>query len=276
MTDGTTGGRDELATRLSALMDAAGMSTVRVAKDLTAQGVETSQSKVSRTINGRTSAAPEFVAEMCTLLGATADERAELVHLAREIRKGNRRLVLGRDHAAAQARIGKFERESSVVRAVSVTSIPGELQSELYIRTIFTAEAGVRQRLLNQKILDQDTSSRRFVLIIPESAFGWTPLPADQMADQVDLIAAAIDRQNVRIGIIPWGTQIPRLPQHSWYLFDSRLVVTGGATYALDLSDPDDVAAYTALTDQLEKLAVFDPAKARAILRRVADRYRNL
>jgi hypothetical protein len=41
------------------------------------------------------------------------------------------------------------------------------------------------------------------------------------------------------------------------------------------LTDPDDVVAYVALTDQLEQAAVFDD-EARVILRNVADRYRNL
>jgi hypothetical protein len=218
---------------------------------------------------------PEFIAQLCTLLDASAYERDELVTLAREIRKGNRRLVLGRDQAAAQTRIGKFQRESSLVRAVAITGMPGELQTESYVRTIFNTDAGVRQRLLNQVILDDATSRRRFVLLIAESAFGWTPLPPAQMADQIDHISAALDRRNVRIGIIPWGATVPRLPQQSWYLFDSRLVVTGGLTYALDLTDPDDVVAYVALTDQLEQAAVFDD-EARVILRNVADRYRSL
>src|SRR5947199_5399528 len=108
MTDRTTGGRDELASRLRSLFKASGMSTVRAAKELEDRGVPTSQSKVSRTINGRVAADPEFVAQLCMLLGASAYERDELVALAREIRKANRRLVLGRDQAAAQTRIGKF------------------------------------------------------------------------------------------------------------------------------------------------------------------------
>lgn len=274
MTDGTTGGRDELAKRLSALLQAAGLSTVRAAKDLTAQGVETSQSKVSRTLNGRVAPDPEFVGHLSTLLGASPAERSRLVALAEEVRKGNRRLVLGRDAAAAQARIGKFQRDSTLVRAVAITSVPGELQSELYVRTIFDSEAGVRQRIHNQAILDDVDSPRRFRLLIAESALGWTPLPPAEMADQIDQIAASVDRRNVQVGILPWGRAVPRIPQHSWYLFDARLVVTGGATYVLDLSDPEDVTAYTRLTDQLEMLAVWGD-DARAILIRVAHRYRT-
>lgn len=270
---GHTGDRDELATRLRALFDAAGMSTVRAARLLEERGVQASQSKVSRTLNGRVAAEPEFVAALCDLLGAPPAERDELVTLARQIRKATRRLVLGRDPAAAQTRIGKFQRESSVVRAVALTSVPGELQTEAYIRTIFDSDAGVRQRLLNQAVLDDEDSPRRFIMIIAESALGWTPLSPADMAQQVRHISTALARRNVRIGILKWGVPVPKLPQHSWYLFDSRLVVTGGLTYALDLSDPEDVTAYVTLTDQLEQLAVFDHDEVTAILNRTADRY---
>lgn len=275
MTDGTAGGRDELRGRLRALLKASGTSTTRAAEDLNARGVSASQSKVSRTITGRVAADPEFVGHLVSLLGATRDERAELVALAKEIRKGNRRLVLGRDKAAAASRVGKFARESALVRAVALTSMPAELQTEPYLREVFVDEPAVRQRRLNQDVLDDETSPRRFVFLIFEGAFGSTPLSPSRMATQVDEIAAALDRRNVRIGIIPWGAQLPRVPQHSWYLYDSRLLVTGGLTYALDLTDPEDVASYVALTDELEQIAVFDRVEARAILARVADRYRS-
>jgi hypothetical protein len=51
--------------------------------------------------------------------------------------------------------------------------------------------------------------------------------------------------------------------------------VAGAIHGAADLDDPADVAAYVRLTDELEQLAVFD-GEARAILARVADRYREL
>jgi hypothetical protein len=277
MTDDPTGGRAELAQRLRELCRGAGNpSTRKIAEDLATLGVTWSQSKVSRTMNGRTATDPDEVGTLCDLFRASASERAQLVELAREVLKANRRLVLGRDPAAAQTRIGRFQRDASLVRCVALTTIPGELQTPDYVHAVFRGnEAGARQRLLNQTILDEVTSARQFRLLLGESALGWTIVPPAKMAQQLDHVAASIDRRNVTIGILSWGQVIPRLPQHSWYLYDSRLVVTGGATYALDLSDPDDVAAYTTLTDQYEQLAVYGD-EARAILTRAADRYRQL
>jgi transcriptional regulator with XRE-family HTH domain len=275
MSDRTTGGRDELSYRLQELRRSAGLSTTRVAALLAEGGFPVSQAKVSRTENGRVAADPEFIGRLCDLYGTTEDEKLKLVDLAAEIRKGNRRLVLGRDEAAAQTRIGKFERESTLIRSFTLSAVPGELQTEQYMRVIFDSDAGVRQRLINQAILDDATSARRFTLLLAEGALGWAPLPPADMAAQVDHIAAAIDRRNVQVGIVPWGCPTPVLPLQAWYLFDTRLVVTGGATYALDLTDSEDVAAYAAMTDELERIAVYDD-EARAILAGIAARYRAM
>lgn len=276
MPDDPTSGRDELAQQLRALHWAAGKpSTRKIADDLQLHGLTWSQSKVSRTLSGRSAPTPDEVGALCDLLGASSELRYQLVAMTIEIQKTTRRLVLGRDPAAAQTRIGKFQRSSTLVRCVTLTTIPGELQTPDYVHAIFQSnEAGARQRLHNQTLLDEP-GPRRWRLIIGEGALAWAILPPVRMAEQLDHVAAATDRQNVTIGIIPWGHVLPKLPQHSWYLYDTRLVVTGGATYALDLSDADDVNAYAALTDQYERLAVYG-GQARAILARAAERYRQL
>lgn len=279
MSDRTTGGRDELSKRLRALRKAAGLSGMEAARL-----ANTTQSKVSRVENGRIVAPPEFVDQLCRLYKASAAERRELVAMARDVKGGTRRLVLSRDSAGIQARIGRIERQSTLVRCFTPSGIPGELQTEAYVRAVFYgsarrnfdgAEAGIAQRLLNQAILDDEHSSRRFVLLMTEGALGWALLPPSEMAAQINHIAAATRRRNVRVGIIPWGRQSAVLPLHSWYLFDARFVVAGAIHGAADLDDPADVAAYVRLTDELEQLAVFD-GEARAILARVADRYREL
>jgi hypothetical protein len=192
---------------------------------------------------------------------------------------GTRRLVLARDMAATQTRLGRIERQSRLIRCFSPSAVPGELQTEPYVRAVFqdslrsnldAVEAAIRQRLLNQRILDDETVDRRFVFLIPEGALGWAILPAAQMADQVEHIEDASRRRNARVGIIPWGRHVTALPLHSWHLFDTRLVVAGAASFAADLDDPVDVAAYVELTDQIERHAVWDD-EARAILRTVAS-----
>lgn len=279
MSERTTGSRDQLSQRLRELRKAAGLSGMDAAAR-----AESTQSKISRVENGRVVADPEFVEMLCELYGASAKQRRELVQMARDVKGGNRRLVLSRDSAGVQARIGRIQRQSSLIRNFSPSAIPGELQTEAYVRAVFYssarrdfdgAEAGIRQRLLNQAVLDEEGSKRRFVMIIPEGALGWGLLPSAEMATQVDHVSAATTRRNVRIGIIPWGSPTPVLPLHSWTLFDARFVVTGSTTFTADIDDPVDVAAYVRLTDELESYAVWDDG-ARAILAEAARRYRSM
>jgi transcriptional regulator with XRE-family HTH domain len=279
MPDRTTGGRDELSQRLRALRKAAGLSGVEAATR-----AAVTQSKMSRVENGRVVADPEFVDQLARLYGASPAERRDLVAMAKDVKGGTRRLVMSRDSAGLQARLGRIERQSALVRCFSPSGLPGELQTEEYVRAVFygsarrsveAAEAGITQRLLNQAILDDEHSPRQFVMILPEGSLGWALLPPPGMAEQVDRLTAATYRRNVRLGIIPWGSQCPVLPLHSWYLFDARFVVTGVTHGAFDLAEPADVDAYVKLTDQLEQYAVFGD-EARAILVKVADRYRGL
>lgn len=279
MSDRKTGGRDELSRRLHDLRKAAGLSGPRVA-----ELAEASQSKISRVETGRVVVDPEFVDRLCRLYKASAADRRELVAMARDVQAGNRRLVLRRDTAGVQAQIGRIQKQSAVVRTFSPSGLPGLIQTPAYIRAVFHAsarrnlegtEAGIAQRVRNQAILDDETTRRRFVMLMPEGSLGWALLPPAAMAEQIDHISAATHRRNVQVGIIPWGTASPVLPLHSWELYDARLVITGSTHATAQLTDPVDVAAYVKLTDALEQLAVFGEA-AREILTRVADRYRAL
>lgn len=279
MPDWKTGGRDELSRRLHDLRKAAGLSGTR-----TAELSEASQAKISRIETGRVVADPEFVDQLCRLYKASAAERRELVAMAKDVQAGNRRLVLRRDTAGVQAQIGRIQKQSALVRTFAPSGLPGLLQTPPYIRAVFHAsarrnlegvEAGIAQRVRNQAILDDETTHRRFVMLMPEGSLGWALLPPAAMADQIDHIAAATHRRNVQVGIIPWGAPSPVLPLHSWELYDARLVIAGSTHATAQLTEPGDVNAYVKLTDQLQELAVYGD-KARAILTKVAGRYRQL
>ncbi|MGI8814540.1 MAG: helical backbone metal receptor [Pseudonocardia sp.] len=65
------------------------------------------------------------------------------------------------------------------------------------------------------------------------------------------------------------------VPLNGWEMYDDRLVIVGTVTATATLDQPGDVAAYQAMFDKLERLAVYDD-DARAILAQVANRYRAL
>lgn len=272
--DGTETPREELSRRLRALFAVAGMSTVRADQLLRERGIASSQSKVSRTINGRTAADPAYVGQLYDLVGDAPGERARLVELADSVKAGTRRLVLSRDEGALQERMGRYIRDATLVRTFTPAGLPGLAQTESYIRRVMTEERGVQARLRNQEILGD--LRRRYVWILTDGALGFPALlPAAGMAAQMEHLIGLSRRPNVRIGVIPWGRQSSVIPIHGYDLFDEQVVVTGGETYGLDLDNPNDVAAYVSLTDQLEELATWDE-DARDLLRLTVKRYRSL
>jgi transcriptional regulator with XRE-family HTH domain len=272
--DETETPREELSRRLRALFKAAGMSTIRADQLLRERGVASSQSKVSRTLNGRTAADADYVGHLYDLVGKEAAERAELIALAGVVKAGTRRLVLSRDEGALQERMGRYTRSATLVRTFTPAGLPGLAQTEAYIRRVMTEERGVQARLRNQQILDDE--QRRYVWILTDGALGFPALlPPDGMAQQLEHFIQLSRRPNIRLGIIPWGRESDVIPIHGYDLFDDQVVVTGGETYGLDLDDPGDVAAYSSLTDRLEQLAVWND-DARRLVQAAADRYRDL
>jgi hypothetical protein len=233
-------------------------------------------------LSGRTVPQPDVARRFASLLADLAgldgtDRTDQLEHIAEltgQVRKNTRRLVVSRDPAATQRRIGAVERQSSLIRGVTVTTLPGWLQTEPYVRAVMGGDhRAAEQRLRNQRNLELTDRTRQWVAVIGEAALGWSRLPDHLMAEQLDHLAARCERPPHRIGVIPWGQQMPTLPPHSWALYDDRLILTGGLTWSLDLSAADDVAAYIELTDQVEAAAVWGE-QARAIIAGAADRYR--
>ena len=272
-------GRDELSRRLHDLRQASGLSG-----EAAAERVGSNQSKISRVETGRTVPEPEFVDALCRAYRAGAAERRELVAMAEDVKAANRRVVLRREVAGFQAQLGRIQHQSALARCFSPVAIYGLLQTAEYVRAVFSSgkdlsadavEAGIQARLANQDILDDEHNPRQFVVTMPEGAFGWALLPPNGMAAQMEHLVDASRRPNVEVGIIPWGGRATVLPSHTWSLYDQRAVIVGTTTATAILTEPVDVARYVELTDELERLAVFGD-EARAILDRVAERYRRL
>ncbi|HET9257944.1 MAG TPA: helix-turn-helix transcriptional regulator [Pseudonocardiaceae bacterium] len=275
---GRSTGSDALSRRLRELRGAAGLRQVDAASRA---GI--SQSLIAKFENGRQIPRPDQAEALCRAYHASARDRRELVQLAEDLREGTRRVVVHRPrHAAIQKQIKRIVESSALVRTFSPSGIPGLLQTPDYIRALFTTggevtpadEDGAEQRIANQAALLTDDSDRRFTMVMPEGSLGWSLLPPERMADQIEHISTMGSRRNMSIGIIPWGRVSPVLPLHSWEMYDERAVITGGMTGTTLLTTRADVDAYLELFTALERLAVYGE-QAREILAWVADRYRQ-
>jgi hypothetical protein len=100
-------------------------------------------------------------------------------------------------------------------------------------------------------------------------------LAAEGMAEQDTSTWGTVSRRpNVRVGIIPWGRPSEIPPINSWEIHGDRSVWTGTHNGSTVLTAQLDIEPYRAVFVELERLAVFSD-KARAILSRVAERYRS-
>jgi transcriptional regulator with XRE-family HTH domain len=232
-----------------------------------------SQPTITRFENGRQVPRADQVIALLTTYRASEQDLRELVEIANDLRARQRRIVLSRDHTAVQEEIKRIQETSSLIRSFSPSGISGLLQTPDYVRSIFGDDPGGRVRIEGQEILHEP--HRTFVFLIPEGSLGWAMLPPAGMAEQMDHLAVTSERPNVRIGIVPWGHLSEVLPVNSWETYDDRAVWTGTNTGSSVLTAQTDIELYRALFGGLEQLAVFDD-EARAILARVAERYRHL
>ena len=142
--------------------------------------------------------------------------------------------------------------------------IPGALQSESYIRAVFSSGT------LTAEDIDKRTAARleraellanvqhQFSYVITHGALGWRPVGSPEaMAAQLKHLIDVSQRPNVRLGVIPWGTPATVFPPCGFDVYDSRTVVVGVVGGAAYYTDPGDVSRYIEMLTKLEALAVY-------------------
>jgi hypothetical protein len=205
----------------------------------------------------------------------------ELVELARALhsRAEGRRVVLQRNAHRRQQEIAQIEAGAAVNRLFVVSAIPRLLQTERYMRAVLESlpdgdrVAALQARLAHREVLDDPGKQFRFVLA--EGALRWRMGEAALMAEQIDHLASAVDRSNVRIGVIPWTARTGVMVLHGFHAYDDRLVTLNVLTANAMITDPVDVAEYLELFETLERAAVHG-AQMQRMLDGVAADYRSL
>src|ERR1700742_203090 len=147
--------RRRLAAELRRLRDQAQLTIEDVAEKL-----ECSSSKISRIETGHVGVSPKDARELLRLYGVPDDEVEALVQLAKEARKR------GWWYAYNEVFTGSFvglESEAASLRAFQALLVPGQLQTEDYMRAVIKAarpgasqadvEKRVKARLARQQLL---------------------------------------------------------------------------------------------------------------------------
>lgn len=212
--------------------------------------------------------------------GATETDKAYARDLQAE---GNRRTKRG----AFSTRFRQHMRllvdmEPSCQRIFSYRAmdIPGLLQTEQYMRTLFRAwrpspsqeqiDHDTSDRLARQRVLDN--TDQQFWFIIDEAALRrWSLGSSEIMKEQVMRLAEALDRPNIELQLVPFnvGYYMGQGHDYSIFEYDTKTPVSivyleqhDGGTY---VDDSKRTAQYLTLWDQ-QKAAASGPEQTRRFL----------
>jgi len=172
--------------------------------------------------------------------------------------------------AALQDDYDRRVRAAKLVRAVSPLVVPGLLQTAAYARAIMTqvqetwgaidVDASVEARLRRQEALyDQ---SRAFEFVTTEAALRMPPCPPQVMLGQMDRLMS-LDLDNVTLGIIPIGVQMPVVPQNGFMLLDDIAIAEGHG--GEDTLGEQESAVYARVFERLMSVAATGEGARRLI-----------
>lgn len=160
------------------------------------------------------------------------------------------------------------------------TAIPGLLQTEQYMRTLFRAwrpspsqeqiDQDTADRLARQRVLDN--TDQQFWFIIDEAALRrWSTGNTEIMKEQVMRLAEVLDRPNIELQLVPFnvGYYMGQGHDYSVFGYDTKTSVSivyleqyDGGTY---VDDSKRSAQYLALWEQ-QKAAASGPEQTRRFL----------
>ncbi|WP_326595551.1 helix-turn-helix domain-containing protein [Streptomyces sp. NBC_01803] len=263
--------RASLAARLRELRVEAGLTGRQLADCL-----GWTQSKISKLENGRqtpTVADLAAWAEATGDPGASAELAGRLRGLETQYRSWRRQLAGG--YRSVQEAHGAQARQTRVRRSFDPTLVPGLLQTADYAHGVLTRyaalhtarrdiEAAVRARMRRQDILEE--SGRTFHFLLWEGALRARPCTSDVLSAQLEHLATRLGPGHVRLGVVPFASDMNVPAGVGFSLHDDRLVITETWHAEMWLDDPADVAVHVSAWEALERNAAYGAEAHRLIL----------
>jgi len=267
--------RNALALRLRELRQAANLTGRQLAEALSWPA-----SKISKLENGRQTPTDDDIVAWTRWTDSEAEAEALLASLhTLELQHAEwqRQIKMGlRPH---QQEIAELDAKTRLFRAFESTFIPGLLQTAEYARARFAqsisvfkvkddVNAAVQARIKRQEILYRPDKRLHFVLT--EAALRYRLCSPEVMLGQLDRLVSFSALTNVRLGIIGFETSYVVAPAHGFWLLDDDRVMVETFSAELNLAQPQEIALYRMIFDQLAGVASYGRA-ARGIITRVID-----
>ncbi|MFF1686502.1 MULTISPECIES: helix-turn-helix domain-containing protein [unclassified Streptomyces] len=200
-----------------------------------------------------------------------------------EVRKARRA-----GHASYFEKVLEAEKHAEAIEEWCPTLIPGLLQTGSYARAVVRAthplepqertDAKVNARLARARLFDDDHSTPEYWAILHESLLRLPILPPEEMAEQLDRIAALAHRHRITPQILPWncGAHPLMLGAITVLAFpDAPPLVYTESPYSGDtIDDPALVKQYRKAYDRL-RAAALPPEASLALIEEAAEDYRN-
>lgn len=234
------------------------------------------QSRISRAEQGTYTLDPDVADTYARALGATAEQRRELVKLCEAAKAssihGQARLI--RRAAAIQEKTRDLESQSTIIRSWQPEIIPGLLQTWDYTLAVIEREpdpAWTRARRERLALLDDP--SRQFHQLLSEATLRWVIGSYAVMAQQLAHLLELSSRPNITIGVVPFGSPAP-VPPSAFHLYGDRAAEAGTDAGTTFLEERPDLTMYRSLFDRLDQAAVHGE-EARALLTSVAANYQR-
>lgn len=145
--------------------------------------------------------------------------------------------------------------------------VPGLLQTEAYSLAVMSYRVDLMRlptadleeanaiRMDRQRVLHE--GQRRFVFLLAEQVLYSQVPSASAMVEQLDRIVDGMGPARVSLGIIPATSGMGAHTQAPFWIFDDTLVQVETLTAGLDITRPEEIAAYLTAFENMRRAAVF-------------------
>ncbi|MFI6626179.1 helix-turn-helix domain-containing protein [Streptomyces sp. NPDC050528] len=265
--------RTDLAETLRELRKRAGLTGDRLARRC-----NMSQSQISKFETGKKTPKLVDVERILRALDAPAEIVGEVTALARiaNTEWQDKRASRRRGMEKRQAELASLEGEATELRYFLPAMITGLLATPEYVRASLTHTPGnssntVARKLERQAVLYD--ASKAFTFLLTEQAVRWAIAPPSAMAVQIDRLVSLSHLPNIRIGILPVGTEMARGPMNTFTIYDNRLATVENFTGRMIFRDSRDISEYLIVFSLFEQCAYFGD-EARELMKQWANSYR--
>lgn len=150
-------------------------------------------------------------------------------------------------------------------RVYASNVLPGMLQTTEYatglLRSITAfqgtpddVDEAVRARRARSRVVHE--GNHRFALLVEEAVLHYRVCDGPDLAAQLRYLQKVMTRQNVSLGIIPFGARRTVWPLEAFYAFDDGQVAVETLTAEVNITEPSEVHTYLKAFLELSRMAV--------------------